>query len=183
MKGISTIILLIVFLIAGCCEKEHKSESGNGVSMTKSELDEQLIQVNKRVLITEKEQIDFMVKRYDWKMTVTETGLRYRIFYKSPNTYFPVDGDIVKLSYALKDIKGDLIYSSQRDGDLAFQLGKSDQPSGLQEAIRLMNKGDKANIVVPSHLAYGLTGDGNMIIGKTTLVYSVELVEIIKHAE
>jgi len=33
-------------------------------------------------------------------------------------------------------------------------------------------------LIVPSYLAYGLTGDGNKINGAQSLVYNVELIEV-----
>jgi FKBP-type peptidyl-prolyl cis-trans isomerase len=177
-KYLASLGVFLVLVLVGCSNQDTPN---NERQLTKKQIDEQLLQANRSVLQTEKEQIDFLISRYKWVMTTTETGLRYRIYYKSANSYFPVDGDEVKLSFSLKNIKGDLIYSSEIDGDIVMELGKSDQPSGLQELIRLMNKGDKANAIIPSHLAYGLVGDGSKIPGKTSLVYDIELIGIYKH--
>jgi len=41
-----------------------------------------------------------------------------------------------------------------------------------------MNEGSKAIIIVPSYLAYGLTGDGEKIGGRETLVYQIEILKV-----
>ena len=40
-----------------------------------------------------------------------------------------------------------------------------------------MLKGDEAEIVIPSRLAYGLTGDGDKIPCMATLVYKLKVIE------
>jgi FKBP-type peptidyl-prolyl cis-trans isomerase len=50
--------------------------------------------------------------------------------------------------------------------------------SGLEEVILFLKKGDRAKIIIPSHLAFGLVGDGNKIPAMATLVYDLELIEL-----
>ena len=40
-----------------------------------------------------------------------------------------------------------------------------------------MKEGDKARFVIPSHLAYGMQGDGNKIPGNSPLYYDVTLLK------
>ena len=69
-------------------------------------------------------------------------------------------------------------YNSDKDGLKLIELGKAEVESGLEEGILLMKVGDKAKLVIPSHLAFGLLGDENKIPKRATLIYDVELVEI-----
>ena len=43
-----------------------------------------------------------------------------------------------------------------------------------------MKVGDKAKFIIPSHLAFGLLGDENKIPKRATLVYDVELIDVMK---
>jgi FKBP-type peptidyl-prolyl cis-trans isomerase len=43
----------------------------------------------------------------------------------------------------------------------------------------LMKEGEKAIFIIPSHLAFGLLGDENKIPKRATLVYDVELVQVL----
>jgi FKBP-type peptidyl-prolyl cis-trans isomerase len=169
--------LIAIFLISCVSNNSKNGSNGNHLNRTPG-LEEQLIEANKRVVQTESQQIDFFLSRYKWDIIKTKTGLRYWIYESKDTGKQPIDGDIVKLSYTLKDIKGDIIYSSDKDGFLSFELGKSNEPAGLQEGIRLMKLNEKAKLIIPSHLGHGLTGDSKSIGSKMTLIYDIELIGI-----
>ena len=75
-------------------------------------------------------------------------------------------------------LTGDTVYTSDRDGVKQFKVDKSDEIAGLNEAVKMMRKGERARLVIPSFLAYGVAGDGGRIRGKATLAMYVELVDI-----
>ncbi len=54
-------------------------------------------------------------------------------------------------------------------------IERSDEIAGLQEALQLMQKGSKAHLIIPPHLAYGSLGDGGNVPGFATLVYTLEI--------
>ena len=62
---------------------------------------------------------------------------------------------------------------------LSFILGQSNQPSGLQEGLLLMHEGEKAIMIIPSYLAYGVTGDGVCIPGSSSILYTVKLEKVV----
>jgi FKBP-type peptidyl-prolyl cis-trans isomerase len=84
----------------------------------------------------------------------------------------------VKLKYKVGLLDGSYGYSSDSSGVMDIKLGQSDEPTGLQEGILKLNEGGKALLIVPSYLAYGITGDGNKITGAQPLVYNIELIEV-----
>ena len=49
---------------------------------------------------------------------------------------------------------------------------------GWDEGIMLLNKGAIARFVIPSELAYGSRGAGNIIPPNSTLIFEVELVNL-----
>jgi FKBP-type peptidyl-prolyl cis-trans isomerase len=71
-----------------------------------------------------------------------------------------------------------MVYDAERDGLKSFLIGKGGVESGLEEAILLMRKGDKARLVIPSHLAWGLLGDQKKIPPRTAIVYEMELLNL-----
>jgi len=86
--------------------------------------------------------------------------------------------DVVKINYKVSLLDGTIVYSSDSTGAMQFKLGKSDVAGGLQEGVKLLHEGDKAIFILPAHLAYGLTGDGDRIKHYATLVIDVELLKI-----
>ena len=51
---------------------------------------------------------------------------------------------------------------------------------GWTEALQLMKVGDKWQLFIPSELAYGARGAGGVIGPNSTLVFEIELLEILK---
>jgi FKBP-type peptidyl-prolyl cis-trans isomerase len=56
-----------------------------------------------------------------------------------------------------------------------FIVDKSNVETGVQEAIKLMKVGDRAKLIIPAHLAHGITGDMNKIPPISTLIVDLKL--------
>ena len=108
-------------------------------------------------------------------MTETGTGLRYRIV-KQGDTALIKTKDIVSMEYEVRLLDGEVIYSSKEFGPKVFVVGRGGVESGLEEALLHLHKGDVAEIILPSHLAFGLLGDGDRIPPKSALVYKVKII-------
>jgi len=90
----------------------------------------------------------------------------------------PVPSDTVKVHYTGKLVDGSVFDSSVQRGQPAeFTLG------GVipcwQEGVQLMKKGGKAQLVCPAALAYGDAGSPPKIKPGATLVFDVELLDIV----
>ena len=140
---------------------------------------EKLIDINKERIAEEDDQMDAYINRFGYKMQATKTGLRYLILYQGKGEK-PQMMSVVKLKYKIELLDGTYCYSSDSSGVLEMKLGQSEEPTGLQEGVTRLNEGGKALFIIPSYLAYGLTGDENKIVGAQSLVYHVELIEVKK---
>ncbi len=136
-----------------------------------------LVKVNKKLTEKEDRDIEDYIRRHEWAMQKSGTGLRYQI-YKIGAGAQPKDKDKVIISFIVNLINGVECYNSKNDGMKLFELGKAEVESGLEEGIKLMHVGDKAKLIIPSHLAFGFMGDENKIPKRATLIYDVELMEI-----
>ncbi|MBK7027944.1 MAG: FKBP-type peptidyl-prolyl cis-trans isomerase [Bacteroidales bacterium] len=168
-------MLLVSTMIFSSCSQTHVEK--NGVLPGNNQLNEEIINANKKVVDLEDQQIKNLIKRYGWKMIETGTGLRYMINQEG-NGEKPVIGDIATINYEIRLIAGEVVYSSKESGPKTFRIGSGGVEGGLEEAILLLRVGDKAKIIMPSHLAHGLIGDQNRIPGKATLIYDLEFVGI-----
>lgn len=163
--------LAMLTALASCRGGQEKPET------KPADYKESLINANKAVVRTESEQIDDFIARHGWKMTETATGLRYMIYKKGTGQAGQI-GKNVMLTYTMTLLTGDTVYSSAIDGPMQFVTGRGQVITGLEEAILLLNVGDRAKIIIPSHLAFGLIGDQHKIQHKASLVYDIEFVSM-----
>ncbi len=105
------------------------------------------------------------------------SGLQYEIITKG-NGAIPKASDTVKVHYHGTLIDGNVFDSSVRRGEPAT-FGVTQVIPGWVEALQLMPVGSKWKLYIPSNLAYGAQGAGQAIPPHTTLVFEVELLDIL----
>ncbi len=110
--------------------------------------------------------------------TKTASGLVYKQV-KAGDGASPTAADQVKVHYEGKFTDGKVFDSSvKRNEPATFPL------SGVipcwTEAVQLMKVGGKAQVVCPPNLAYGDEGRPPQMRGGATLVFDIELLEILK---
>lgn len=172
MNRLVLMSFLLVAVLLGCQEKGTRQQApGNS-----ADLKESLEKANRYLVNDEETDIQNYILRHGYEMNATGTGLRYQVLKPGTGTLVQ-PGQKVSLEYELYDIQGDKVYSSEQEGLLTFVVGKC-EVSGLDEAVRLLRKGDVARLVLPSHLGYGLLGDQNLIGGRETLIYLVKVVDV-----
>lgn len=165
--------LLFSFVLSACQNQEKSQER----KISRKDIEEPLMKANKQALAEEDSQIDNYIARHKWKMTKTGSGLRYAI-YKKGTGEKAVPGKIAVIEYSLELISGEEIYSSKQDGFKEFLIGKGGVESGLEEGILLLQVGDHAKFIIPSHLGFGLIGDQEKIPPKSTLIYDIQLLDL-----
>lgn len=123
-------------------------------------------------------RISAYLQRNEIKTSPLESGL-YFIQTAEGSGPYPVDGNKVKMHYILNSIDGELLQSSYgQNQTFDFEVGTAAVIQGWEEAIRLMQKGSKATIIVPSKLAYGARNRGEGIPAYSPLVFKIELMDI-----
>jgi FKBP-type peptidyl-prolyl cis-trans isomerase len=171
-----SLLLTISFLIS-CRPSADEKEKSKPIQQNAQELKDALIEQNRQLISEEIELIDAYEARYGLALDTTSTGLRYKILEKTNGREVRLMKDVT-LSYTASLLNGDLCYSSDSTGVLSFTIGQSNQPSGLQEGLLKMKEGERAIFIVPSYLAYGITGDGICIPGSTSILYNVKLEKV-----
>lgn len=108
----------------------------------------------------------------------TDSGLRYQIIQKGDGVKAE-KGQTVSVHYKGQLIDGTVFDSSyKRNEPIDFPLGVGQVIPGWDEGIGLLNVGDKARLVIPSHLGYGSRGAGGVIPPDANLIFDVELVNV-----
>lgn len=171
MNKVGCLLLSLLIALAACNDTSRKS-----VEIPKQEMKKSMETANRYLLNEEQEEIDSYVKRHGLVMVHTGTGLLYQVLRQGEGKKIE-NGDVVSLEYQLHSLKGDLIYSSEKDGLKTFKVGNGSVESGLDEAMTCLHYGDAAKVIIPYHLAYGLHGDDNLIPEYATLVYTIKIIE------
>ncbi len=106
------------------------------------------------------------------------SGLQYMIVTRGTGA-IPGPEDIVKVHYTGTTIDGTKFDSSHDRGEPA-QFRVNNVIRGWVEGLQLMQEGTKMMLYIPNDLAYGERGAGNIIKPFETLIFEVELIEVIK---
>lgn len=115
--------------------------------------------------------------RENEEVVCLESGLQYQIITQGSGVK-PQLSDQVKCHYHGTLIDGTIFDSSVRRNEPAV-FPVSGVIAGWVEALQLMNTGSKWRLFIPPHLAYGENGAGGSIGPNSTLIFDVELLEIV----
>ncbi|MFP3944873.1 MAG: FKBP-type peptidyl-prolyl cis-trans isomerase [Alphaproteobacteria bacterium] len=108
---------------------------------------------------------------------VTDTGLQYKVLREGTGEQ-PGPTDMVRVHYRGRLVDGTVFDSSYKRGQPAkFRL--NGVIPGWQEGVQLMREGAKYELVIPARLAYGSKGAGDVIPPGATLIFEVELLEVV----
>lgn len=121
-----------------------------------------------------------LIEKYIVDKTIStlprESGLYY-IETKKGKGKLPVSGQMCTVNYKGMLLDGTVFDSSEGREPFTFQLGQGQVIKGWDEGIALMQKGTKALLIIPSALAYGDRGAGDMIPPYSPLVFEVEMID------
>ena len=132
-----------------------------------------------RLEINKKAGEEFLnINRHKAGVVELPSGLQYEVLKNGTGTK-PTANDKVKRHYHGTLVNGTVFDSSVQRGEPAV-FGVSQVIPGWVEALQLMPVGSKWRLFIPSNLAYGENGAGNLIEPNSTLIFDVELLDIVK---
>ena len=90
-------------------------------------------------------------------------------------------GDKVQSNQRAKvSYKGTLIDGTQFDANASATFSPTQVVKGFGEGLQLMQKGGKYILYIPAELGYGVRGGGDKIPTNSTLIFEVEVLDIVK---
>ncbi|SER01119.1 FKBP-type peptidyl-prolyl cis-trans isomerase FklB [Amphritea atlantica] len=167
MRVVSVVVLsLLVAITSGCGETEEEKQFHQQL------LDKALNDGTKKAgmqFLQENAQRDGVV--------VTPSGLQYEVLQAAEGPQPNVLSQ-VRVSYTGWTVDGEQFESS---------VGKEKQPvftvkdviKGWREALLKMSPGARWKIYLPSELGYGARSPGGMVPANSTLIFEIELLEIL----
>jgi FKBP-type peptidyl-prolyl cis-trans isomerase FkpA len=113
------------------------------------------------------------------KVKPSPTGL-YFISKRSGGGARAVNGKVAEIHYSAEFLDGRELFSSRDDKgeSIFFELGNGFEIPGIEEALKRMNAGGQAKLIVPSSLAYGAKGIKDMVPPYSPLVFDLELLSV-----
>jgi len=125
-----------------------------------------------------KEGADFLAKNKTQPGVITTTsGLQYQVITMGTGPK-PTDTSRVKCNYEGRLIDGRVFDSSDKQGH-PIEFAVNGVIRGWTEALQLMPAGSKFRLFIPSELAYGDNQAGPDIRPGSTLIFEVELLEVL----
>ena len=176
-------LILFVFSISSLCffngcQTSVSDQENKSFEVHQTKIKEQFIKANQQVIIKENDEMDFYQKSHQLSFIKTNSGIRYYVYKPSAKGDSIKDGDIIKINYTISLLDGTECYSSKTDGTKEMKVGMENVESGLHKAVLFFKSGDKALILLPSHLAHGLLGDSKKIPPQSPILYDLEIVDV-----
>ena len=166
-------IPILLWALTACQNppKEKKEE----IKINKEALKKQFVEANKLLAKKEADDMDAYARQHKMKFVNTDLGLRYYVYSPSAKGDSIKDKTEITIDFTVSLLDGTECYSSVQNGPKTFMVGMEDMESGLHKGVKFLKKGDKAVILIPSHLAHGLLGDMNKIPPQMPIVYDIQI--------
>lgn len=113
------------------------------------------------------------------KTVTTASGLKY-IDVVVGKGASPTAGKQVKVHYTGTLENGKKFDSSVGKAPFSFVIGVGQVIPGWDEGVMTMKVGGKRKLIIPSRLGYGTRGAGGVIPPNATLLFDVELLDVVK---
>lgn len=176
MKSKYLFFLFCTILFISCSEPEARRPITVKTSTTLASTVAQTKVINK----IEEQKIRAFIQRDSLRTYATSSsGFWYAYDHKiEGGQYTPNANDKVVISYTIKDLNNNIIYSAEELGQKEYMVDKEEIITGLQIGIKMMKEGETVTFIIPSYNAYGVIGDGNKIGINESIISTVTLLKI-----
>lgn len=174
---LSFLIGVSVFFVA--CKPSQEQEEKNAYNHEK--VKQQFVKANQQVVVKENDEMDYYQKSHQMTFIKTTSGIRYYVYKASSKGDSIKNDDVIKINYTVSLLDGTECYSSKTDGAKEFTVGMENIEDGIHKAVLFLKAGDKALVLIPSHLAHGLLGDSKKIPPQSPILYDIEILSVKKN--
>lgn len=170
------LFVICCLLLCACAEPEARRPVTVKTGTTLASTVAQTKMINK----IEEEKILHYIKQDSLRTyLVSESGFWYRYDQKNEErAYTPKEKDEVLISYDIRDLNNNIIYSKEILGNKRYIIDKEDFITGLQIGIKMMKESETITFIIPSYNAFGIVGDENKIGMNQSIISTVTLLKI-----
>lgn len=169
------LIILPVILLLSCETKNPSGSLKQQQVVNEEAIRQQFIKANQQLVQKESDEMDYYEKTHGLQFIKTGSGIRYHVYSASSKGDSIRRDNEITMDYTLSLLDGTECYSSKENGPKTFVVEHEDLESGIHKAVQYLKHGDKAIILIPSHLAHGLLGDQKKIPPQMPIVYDVHI--------
>lgn len=133
-----------------------------------------------------KDQEQEVLAKYLSDKQITTAPLPSGLYYtetKKGSGSQPKVGDVLKVHFSVSLIEGFPLFSNFDGEPMEIEFGQAFDTKGFDEALGYLRKGTRASLIVPSHIAFDSIGRSQMVPPYSTMLYDVELVNIMDKAD
>ncbi len=168
-----SILILQIFIVISVvsCQRPapqlpaNKSEAIDSASIN-------LLKLNKKMILTEDSLIRDYVENSNANYVKHDLGFWYKIE-KSELENSIQTNQQCEVMYRVYSLENNFLFEQKE----TIIIGKKQLPTGMEEALKMMRKGAKADLVIPWYLAYGMKGNGEKIKPYTSLVVNIQRIK------
>ena len=164
-----TVALLFLFVVLLSCNRQKPQLPANKGSVTDTSA-VSLLTINQNLAKKEDVIIKKIALQNDKSFKRNELGFWYNIDHTGKGSAIK-DSTICKLSYRLSTLNGKELQNEIKQ----VVVGKKQVATGLEEGLKLMERGDSATFIIPWYLAYGMKGNEPLIPPYTSLIYKIKV--------
>ncbi len=165
--------LITLLLITHSCIEHAPQIPAN--KLEENNITEELMLLNKSFAAFENEEIEHYIDSLKLDMLQTSTGLRYKIINGGSGGSFQKK-DNVTFNYSIRTLD-ETGCSELKNVTKTVELGKNEIERGLEEAVMLLKTSGKGQFIIPSHLAFGVSGYKNCIPAWTPVFCEINIIE------
>ncbi len=114
----------------------------------------------------------------DSDYNTTDSGIKYAVITEGSGAT-PEEGEVVNVHFVAWTEEDLAMFGDSREGaPLEFTLGREEILSGWDEAVGLMQEGEKTQFILPPELAFGAEGVPGLVAPDSNVIFELELVSV-----
>jgi len=176
-KKIFSIFYILIFF--GCSQPPARKP----VSISSGSYINQSLILNKKIKDRDEKLIQNIIQK-DTLNNYLNSGNGFWYFYTkkdSIQTPKPAFGDLVNFEYNIKNLNGSIIYNTDKFKNQNYRIDKEELFFGMREGLKLLQEGESATFLFPSHVAFGFYGDLEKISHNIPIISEVTVNSIFKN--